>query len=186
MVSSLFLIIGCAHSITITPPLHTVDVDGVTKVEKNVGYFISQENLKKRVITSAGGGDKVKYFPYKESEPILKKVLSNRYKNVYAIPALDDGQFIATNYISYIFIPKIDTESSSRSSWVWPPTDFTMSIDCKVLDPSGQEIWQTSVQGEAHIGIPDATRVHGLAGGKATKDAFSKLLKEIVDAEMLQ
>ncbi len=75
------------------------------RIEKNVGYYISPENLNKSVVTPAGGGDKVKYLPYKESEPVLKTILANIFFNVYQVPSLDDPQFISSRNISYVFIP---------------------------------------------------------------------------------
>ena len=52
----LLLLIGCGHSINITPPLNTLDKDGISKIDKNVGYFISKENFEKEVTTPGGGG----------------------------------------------------------------------------------------------------------------------------------
>jgi hypothetical protein len=71
-----FLTTACAHRISITPPLHQLDATEISRIEKSVGYYISPDDLEKQVITPAGGGDKVKYLPYKESEPALKTILS--------------------------------------------------------------------------------------------------------------
>ena len=83
----LLLTCACAHSITITPALDALPAPGVGRIEKNVGYYIAPENLAKQVETPGGGGDKVKYFPYKESEPALKKVLSNIFGEVHPLPS---------------------------------------------------------------------------------------------------
>ena len=150
-VTALVLTVGCAHQINITPPLNTLDADGIRKIDKNAGYYISPDDLTKEVTTPGGGGDKVKYFPYKESEPALNKILSNIFVKVYPLASADDSQFILSNDISYVFIPKIETNSSSKSALTWPPTNFTVSLDCKALDSSGSVIWQKSVEavGEA-------------------------------------
>jgi hypothetical protein len=182
----LFLTTSCAHSIKISPSFNQLNAAGITKIKKNVGYFISPEDLKKQVVTPAGGGDSVKYYPYLVSEPVLKTVLFNIFTNVYSVPALDDRQFITSNHISYIFIPKIVTDSSSRSSWVWPPSDFTVTIDCKAIDSSGNVIWQKEIKGEAHEGLPDVTSDHALAGRVAFEKAFSALNQEILDAEVFK
>ena len=185
LISALLLLFttACAHQINITPPLATLDAAGVSRIEKSVGYYISPDDLEKQVVTPAGGGDSVKYLPYKESEPALKTILSNIFNDVHSLSSLNDAQFIASNNISYVFIPKIETDSSSRSSWIWPPSDFTVSIDCKVIDSSGKEIWQTKIKGEAHLGLPEVGREFSLAAKVATKKAFAKLQHNIINAK---
>lgn len=170
---------GCAHKINITPATSQLEAVKLPRIKKNVGYYISPENLKKRVVSPAGGGDKVAYFPYKESEPILKAILSNIFINVYQISSLEKLQFIDSHNITYIFIPTIETNSSSRSIWIWPPSDFTARLDCKVTDSSREMVWKTTVNSEAHMGLPEVSNDHSLAGKVAISKAFSKLQHEI-------
>jgi hypothetical protein len=144
-----FFALGCARQIVITPALDAFSAGGVAKIDKAVGYHIPPENLAKEVITPAGGGDKVKYLPYKESEPVLSKVLSNIFREVYSVPSLGNAEFMKSKTISFIFIPTIVTDSSSRSAWIWPPSDFTVSLGCKATDASGAVVWETSVKAEA-------------------------------------
>ncbi len=174
--------IGCGHSINITPPLNTLDTDGVTKIEINAGYFISDANYDKEITTPGGGGDKVKYFPYKESEPALKKILSNIFKNVYRVPSETDFPFIADNDIAFIFTPEYTTDSSSESLFTWPPTKFTMTIDCKAVDKNGDLVWQTKVTGEGIAEFAEFKHDFALAARRATKNAFAKLQKEIFNS----
>jgi hypothetical protein len=180
LVSLAFFAIGCAHQITITPAPDVFNAAGVSRIDKNVGYYITPENLAKEVITPGGGGDKVKYSPYKESEPTLKQVLSNLFRDVYRLPSPSDAEFIRSKNISYIFIPTITTDSSSRSSWIWPPSDFTVSLDCKATDGSGSVVWETSIKAEAHMRLPDVYRDHALAGKEATQKAFLDLQNRIL------
>lgn len=174
---------GCGHSINITPPLNTLDTDGISKIDKNAGYYISEENHKKEVTTPGGGGDSVKYFPYKESEPALKKILSNIFNKVYKVPSETDLQFISTNDIAFIFTPEYTTDSSSESMFTWPPTKFTMTIDCKAVDESGNIIWQTKVTGEGEAVFNEFKHDFSLAARRATKLAFAKLQDEIAKSE---
>ena len=184
VVSTLFFTIGCAHQINITPPLNTLDADGISKIDKNVGYYISPDDLSKEVITPGGGGDMVKYFPYKESEPALNKILSNIFAKVYPLATADDNQFILSNDISYVFIPKIETNSSSKSAFTWPPTNFTVSLDCKALDNSGSVIWQINVKGEGEAVFNEFKHDFPLAAKRAVKKAFSMLQEEIIKSEV--
>ncbi len=68
---------GCAHMINVTPPANTISPEGITKVDKTVGYYISKEQRALLVTSKGGGGDKVTYHPYAELEPTLNQVLSN-------------------------------------------------------------------------------------------------------------
>lgn len=178
--SILVFTVGCAHQINITPPLNTLDTNEIGKIVKNAGYFISPEDLSKEVTTPGGGGDKVKYFPYKECEPVLNKILSNIFAKVYPLTSANDNQFVKTNEISYVFIPKIDTDSSSKSAFTWPPTNFTVSLDCKAFDSSGTVIWQKTVKGEGEAEFDEFKHDFPLAAKRAVKKAFSNLQEEII------
>lgn len=182
IVPLLFVGLGCAHRIDTTPALDALTASGVHKIEKNVGYYISAENLAKEVITPAGGGDKAKYAPYKEAEPALNRVLSNVFRDVYALPSPSNAELIASKNIAYIFVPTVTTDSSSRSAVIWPPSDFTVSLDCKATDASGRVVWETSVKAEAHERLPDVYRDHSRAGKVAMQNAFLELQSRIVKA----
>jgi hypothetical protein len=175
----MFSLVGCGHSINITPPMNTLSKEGVVKIDKNVGYYISAENMNKEVTTPGGGGDKVKYFPYKESEPALKAVLGNIFQQVVSVPAPNDAKFIADNKIAYIFTPELTTDSSSPSPFTWPPTKFTLKIDCKAADGSGNLLWQTVVTGEGQAEFEEFKGDFSLAARKASQKAFMKLQEEI-------
>lgn len=178
----LFVSLGCAHRINVTPALEPLNVSGIAKIDKSIGYYISPENLAKEVETPAGGGDKVKYLPYKESEPAFSKVLSNVFREVYTVPSLSDAGFIASKNISYIFVPTIRTDSASRSSWIWPPSDFTVSLDCEATDGSGRVIRETSLTAEAHERLPDVARERDRAGKVAIQNAFLELQNRLLKA----
>lgn len=183
VVAATLLAAGCAHQINITPPLNTLDGNNVSKVDKTVGYYISPADRAKEVITPGGGGDKVKYLPYQESEPALNKVLSNTFTKVVSIPSLDDKQFIASNKIAYIFVPSIETDSSSESAFTWPPTKFSVTLDCKAVDPSGATAWQKKVKGEGQAAFDEFKHDFSLSARRASKNAFQNLQQEISSAK---
>ncbi|WP_136809481.1 hypothetical protein [Desulfosediminicola flagellatus] len=173
-------LVGCGHSINITPPMNTLDKEVEEKIDKNVGYYISNEDLNKEVTTPGGGGDKVKYFPYKETEPAFNKILSNIFIKVVKLQAADDVQEIAANDISYIFTPVFSTDSSSESMFTWPPTKFSMKIACKAIDKSGEVIWEKTVESEGSAEFDQFKHDFSLAARKATQKAFNKLQDEIL------
>lgn len=181
-VSFLFIAFGCAHQINITPPLNPLDKEKVVTINKNVGYYISTEDRSKEVVTPGGGGDKVRYFPYKECEPALKKVLSNIFSEVHSLSSLNDKQFVTSNNISYIFEPKIDTDSASSSAFTWPPTSFTVSLDCKAIDINGKVIWQKKTKGLGEAAFSEFKHDHALAAKRAVLNAFKALQVEIITA----
>jgi len=177
-----FALVGCGHSINITPPMNTLSKDGVVKIDKNVGYYISKENMNKELTTPGGGGDKVKYFLYKESEPALKAVLGNIFNQVVRIPEPNDAKFITDNKIAYVFTPEFMTDSSSSSPFTWPPTKFSMKIDCKAVDGNSKLLWQTVVEGEGQAEYDEFKHDFSLAARRASQRAFMKLQKEIVNS----
>jgi len=180
------LLVGCAHHITITPPLTTLDVTDIVKIDKTVAYYISPADRAKEVTTPGGGGDKVTYLPYLQSESALKRVLSNVFTKVVAIPSLDDKRFIADNRIAYIFVPTMYTNSSSDSAFTWPPTRFTVMLDCRALDDSGTVVWQKKVTGEGKAEFSEFKNDRSLAGWRATQDAFMNLQRAITTATELR
>lgn len=171
--------VGCAHQINITPPLNTLEAKDIVKIDKTVGYYISPANRSKEVETPGGGGDKVKYLPYQESEPALNQVLSNVFTKVVSIPSLEDKQFIASNNVAYVFVPTIETDSSSESLLAWPPTKFTITLDSRAVDPSGATVWQKKVTGEGKAAFSEFRKDLSLAARRASRDAFLNLQREI-------
>ena len=177
---------GCAHQINITPPLNTLEAKDLIKIDKVVAYYISPANRSKEVETPGGGGDKIKYLPYQESEPAMKQVLSNLFATVVSMPSLDDKPFIVSNGVAYIFIPKIETDSASDSAFTWPPTRFTVSLECRAVDPSGVTVWQATVKGQGTAEFSEFKHDMSLAARRASKDAFLRLQQEIGSAKELR
>ena len=66
------------------------------------------------VTSKGGGGDKITYHPYAESEPALNQVLSNIYTKVVALSAINDKAELENKQIAYVFTPVITTTSSPR------------------------------------------------------------------------
>ena len=180
MLSGALWLGGCAHQINITPPLNNIKADGGAKIEKNVGYFISAQDMAKEVVTPGGGGDKVKYLPYKELEPALKKTLESVFNSATAVPSLEDKAFMAANNISYVFVPSIETNSSSTSAFTWPPTDFEVKIEAKAYNGAGAVSWRSKpIKGVGKASFGEFKHDFSLAGRRAALDAMNKLKTEL-------
>ena len=149
------------------------------KIDKVVGYYLSEEDRKKIVKTPGGGGDDITYTPYKDTESVLFTVLSNKFKDVYLIKSLEDETFIKENEIKFIFIPKIVTQSSSSSPFTWPPTKFTVDLTVKALDVNGDIVWQKQIQKTGEAEFDEFKADFSLSARRATEQVFLQLAKDI-------
>jgi hypothetical protein len=170
---------GCAHPIVVTPDLVDLKYESADPIDKNVGYYISKENRDKKVITSGGGGDKVSYYPYKELEPALQKTLSNVFRRVYPLQSQDDTKAIEAHSIAYVFTPTISTNSSSDSVVTWPPTNFTVVLACKAVNPEGKTIWEKQFTGDGVAEFGEFKSDFSLSAKRASQSAFSQFQRAL-------
>ncbi len=170
---------GCAHMINLTPPLNTLEAEGIAKVGKTAGYYIDPALRSKTVTTPGGGGDKVSYMPYADVEPALRNVLERVFGEAVPVASLTDQQALANQHVAYVFIPTITTSSSSNSAFTWPPTHFEMTIDCRVQSPDGATVWQGVAKGQGEAVFDDFKHDFSLAARRATKAAFLNLQVQI-------
>ena len=168
---------GCAHQIEIAPDLGKIMNENPTeKIDKAVGYYISAEKRQLSVTTPAGGGDSVKYNPYLVIEPGFNLILSKIFTAAYRIDDLNDQTFMQEKKIHWVFTPTISTNSSSRNAFFWPPTDFSMTINCIASDQDQAQIWNETVQADGDvIPVSEILKDHGLAGKSAAANALHKL-----------
>jgi len=169
---------GCAHQIQINPNTSAF-VESEKKIDKVVGYYLSEEDRKKIVKTAGGGGDKITYTPYKDTESVLFTVLSNKFKDVYLVKSLEDETFIKENEIKFVFFPKIITESSSSSPFTWPPTKFIVDLTVKALDEKGNVVWQKQIKKTGEAEFDEFKADFSLSARRATEQVFLQLAKDI-------
>lgn len=177
-VAVVLTVTGCAHQIKITPDVSAFKTDGVSPIDKKVGYYISKEDREKKVITPGGGGDKIQYQPYKELEPALQKSLSIVFARVYSLESTQDPQ-IAGNSLAYVFTPTIATNSSSDSVLTWPPTKFTVVLACKAVDAQGATVWEKQFTGEGAAEFSEFKSDLSLAAKRASENAFSQFQQAV-------
>lgn len=169
---------GCSHQIQMNPNTDSF-VESSNKINMIVGYHISDEDRAKKVTTPGGGGDKVTYSPYKDTESVLFTVLSNKFKDVYLVKSLDDDSFIKENEIKLIFIPQIITQSSSSSPFTWPPTKFVVDLTVKAIDSSGEVAWQKNIKKTGEAEFDEFKADFSLSARRATEQVFLQLAKDI-------
>jgi hypothetical protein len=175
--------IACSHPIVITPDVSQVSREGITPIEKNIGYYISNDDKAKLVTSPGGGGDKVAYYPYKELEPAIFKALSNLFRRAYPLKSANDLETIKSNDISFVFIPEIATDSSSSGVLTWPPTGFTVTIRCKAFDKTGTLLWEKSVTGQGAATFDEFKTEFSLAAKRASLKAVAAFQAEINNAQ---
>lgn len=172
------LITGCAHQIEINPDMANIN-QAENKSEKIVGYYISDENKKKKVTSPGGGGDKITYLPYSDLESAFYTALSSKYKDVYSVKSLDESDFINEKGISLIFVPEIETNSSSDSLMTWPATDFSIKLTCKAIDANGELVWEKTVESAGHAEFDEFKSDFSLSARRASEQAINLLVEEL-------
>jgi len=102
-------------------------------------------------------------------------VLSNSFNDAYLVKSLDDKTFLAQRKIAYVLVPKIETISSSSSAFTWPPTEFTVSLECRALSPAGAVVWRTTAKGKGKATFSEFKSEFSLAARRASEQALLEL-----------
>lgn len=175
----LLLLSGCVHDISVAPELSKVKKTRPVTIHRTVAYYIPTERYTQSVTTPGGNNDTLRYMPYKDTEASLKKVLQNVFTKVHKLTSLDDAQ-INTSGIQFVFIPEIETMSSSNSNVDWEPTKFNIILKVKILNSDKSELFTTYAQGK---GIANFGRYQDnptYAVETASRSAFLQLQDEII------
>jgi hypothetical protein len=176
------LLFGCAHPYSIAPDASRINGQDIKPVDANVGYVISPTDAAKEVITPGGGGDKVKYAPYKDLEPALFKVLSNTFRRAYPLSSPNDKATILAKNITFVFVPQIETDSSSDSVLTWPPTRFKLTLTCQAFDSEGKVIWTKQIVGEGSASFSEFKSDFPLAARRASEKVMLELQRALTGA----
>lgn len=173
-ISLAVLLAACAHPIVISPEPASL-AKPTEKIDRNVGLVITAADKALQITSPGGGGDNISYYPYKDLEFGIYSTLSSVYSNVVPLNALDEKQKISQQNLGMIFLPAIQTTSSSESLFTWPPTFFSIMIDYRVVDPSGAQLSSGRVLGEGRAEFSEFKSDFALAAKRAGTDALNKL-----------
>ena len=140
------VVVGCAHPLTLTPNLTGLSEAGAQKIDKKVGLLVTEEDRRVEVTTPGGGGDQLRYFPYRDLEVGLYAALSEVFTGVSRVASPTDPK-VQSEGLRYVVTPRLRTTSFSDSVLTWPPTLFTIELSCKVTDAAGATFawWATAV-----------------------------------------
>lgn len=177
---------GCAHPISMNPDLALVSGNEAKIIDKQVGYHIPDALRSLEVTTPGGGGDKVRYFPYRDIEPGFYKALSGTFRGVTKIQNPKNADALKSSGISLLITPEITTSSSSASPFTWPPTLFTVTLVCAIADPSGAPVETIKVTGEGRAEFDEFKSNFSLAAVRAANDALGKLIKALNESPSLR
>jgi Short C-terminal domain len=168
---------GCAHAIKVAPDIMKVERTATAppRVTANVGYFIPPEVSSVEITTQGGGGDNVRYFPYRDIEGGYQKMLSNVFTGVVKLASLTDLPNASRDRIDYVVVPTIVTGSGGAGFFTWPPTNFTVDLTCNVRDAVGTQIASPRVVGTGSADTSERLHDYGFAGERAMEDALVKM-----------
>lgn len=175
------LLAACAHPIGIGP-LETPVRNEAGLNPKKVAYVMTDADRAREVITPGGGGDKVKYFPYRDLEKAIRDALRAVYSDVFVVNAASDQAAIRGVGASLVFTPVITTTSESPSLFTWPPTRFGIELVCTVTDADGQRVTEVRAQATGTAEFTEFMKDFGLAGRRASGQ-LSDQLKQAVMAD---
>lgn len=184
LVASVYLA-GCAHPIVISARTDKLPQSSTAPVQKNVGYYIAASDKTLEVESEGGGGDKIKYKPYEDLDAGIYKVLLNTYKNVIKLQSIEKQNVISNN-VTYVFIPKIITKSSSTGVFTWPATDFEIELTMQAHDHNGAILWTKAVKGKGHAEFDEFKHDFQLSARRASEELLANLQKEILAESKLK
>lgn len=179
----MFSVLGlaaCAHPITVAPDLDKLAAPGLSR-PGTIALYISEEDRGRQVITPGGGGDKVSYYPYRELESALFKVLGSIYERVVSVRSPADVEGLKASGASLVALPRITTQSSSESLLTWPPTFFEVQISCTFTDAGGTRIAETVVTGTGKAAFTEFKSDFSLAAKRASEEAVRRFHTAVIE-----
>jgi hypothetical protein len=186
VITACVFLFGCAHPISMNPDLATVAAPaGIQTIDKKVGYYLPDALRTVEVTTPGGGGDQVKYFPYRDIEPGFYKALAAVFSSVSKVPNQKDSTALKASGISLLITPEITTTSASDSAFTWPPTQFTVNLVCTVVDANGASVETIRVSGQGEATFSEFKSNLSLAATRASNDALNKLIKALSESPRL-
>jgi len=179
---------GCAHPIKIAPNATSIyrEPGDPPKIKASVGLIIPDAVTNLEVTTPGGGGDNVRYFPYRDLQASYEKMLSNVFDNVVRITSSDGAADLSRDGINLTVTPEVITSSGSTGFFTWPPTNFTVDLTTVVRDANGKILANPRVVGNGQAaGFSDFKGDFGIAGRQAMEDAVKKMQRALWSKAMV-
>lgn len=182
------LLTGCAHPIIIAPDEQKIssNLSSNDNREYTVGYYISPKDKALEVTTLGGGGDNIRYYPYRDIEKGYKAMLSNVFVSVTKLDSIDKSDAQLQDKIDLILTPKIITTSGSTGFFTWPPTNFSVDLTNTITSVDGKIISEPRAVGTGGASTSEKLSEHGIAGRRAIEDALLKSQVMLFNVELPQ
>jgi len=171
------LLVGCAHPISVTPDASklSLGLDPKQRTEAKVAYQVSATELALEVTTPGGGGDAVRYFPYRDMDEGIERMLGVVFTQV----SRSGTTLVGRAGTDYVITPAIVTNSGSDGLLTWPPSNFTVDLTLTIRRASGEIVASPRVVGHGHAADGERIFDHGIAGRRATEDALLKMRDQL-------
>jgi hypothetical protein len=176
---------ACAHPISLESS-RLPERDDKQVSQKKVAYVITEQDRAKEVTSGGGGGDMVRYFPYRDMEAAIRAALRSVYTDVVALKSAGDAAAVRDAGVAYVFVPEIATSSSSPSMLTWPPTHFTAHVICTVTDAQGGVVAKFQSTGSGAAEWSEFKSDFSLSARRAVSDVAQKLAQDIRANEKLR
>ena len=166
---------ACAHPISMVADSAGLKPAAERRIPLTVGYYITPEDRALEVTTPGGGGDKVRYFPYRDLESGLYQTLNGIFQDARRIDGPPVPERLAPLGIQAVFLPRMTTQSNSDSIVTWPPTSFTIELECRIVDARGAELGVARVTGFGNATFSEFKSDFSLAAKRAATDVLNRL-----------
>lgn len=178
------LLAGCAHPIQITPDMTRLERVSTTpaRLAVKAGYYIPPEVESVEITTQGGGGDNVRYYPYRDMASGFQKMLSNVFESVVKLASPADKPVLVREGINYVIVPSLVTSSGGSGFFTWPPTNFSVDLTSQIRNTDGQLIASPRVIGTGSADTGERLSEHGIAGRRAMEDALMKMQSALFEA----
>jgi len=175
----LLLLVGCAHPISVQPDIRLLADSGAPRLPMAVALHVAPEDTALEVTTSGGGGDSVRYFPYRDLEGPLLYALSRVFDKVVVVTRAMAGEDLAREGFQLSVQPKLLSASGSSSAFTWPPTFFSFTATAAFVDPAGASVALIQESGSGKAEFAEFRKSPGLAGQRAATDLINRLVESI-------
>ncbi len=175
----ILVITGCAHPINIAPDLKSIRKNEASEKSVNKVTYFFNEDIDIEVITSAGGGDKVRYKPYKDLDVGIYKTFSDIFKQTKLVKNSEMAKDTDADYLAAI---SITTDSSSDSAFTWPPTTFVVNLYAEFKNVKSGEKTQIRSTGEGRADFYEMKGEFNLSAKRASEDLLKKFSSAVLNS----
>nr|WP_287412896.1 hypothetical protein [Pseudodesulfovibrio sp.] len=165
---------GCRAKVINTRPLDYDYALLANKINGDCGICISEADITKQVV-EGNIDSSYQYTPYKDLRFGLGYALK---MSCHSIKYYESTKDAIENGSQVIIVPDIKTKSDNSFPF-WPPDKFSLTLDTKVFDATGNLMQRTHSAVSTTAERADWTVSNGYAGSKAMEKAIEDFLQKL-------